>query len=72
LKKLDDLGVANNAIVIYTTDNGAETFTWPFSPRSGPPDAGNEVRRSFELLRTSGHRRGFLGGRPPFGWRLPW
>src|ERR1700730_13478641 len=29
LKKLDDLGVANNTIVIYTTDNGAETFTWP-------------------------------------------
>jgi arylsulfatase A-like enzyme len=29
LKKLDDLGVTNNTIVIYTTDNGAETFTWP-------------------------------------------
>jgi arylsulfatase len=29
LKKLDDLGIANNTIVIYTTDNGAETFTWP-------------------------------------------
>jgi arylsulfatase A-like enzyme len=27
LKKLDDLGIANNTIVIYTTDNGAETFT---------------------------------------------
>jgi arylsulfatase A-like enzyme len=26
LKKLDDLGIANNTIVIYTTDNGAETF----------------------------------------------
>jgi arylsulfatase A-like enzyme len=24
LKKLDDLGIANNTIVIYTTDNGAE------------------------------------------------
>jgi arylsulfatase A-like enzyme len=23
------LGIANNTIVIYTTDNGAETFTWP-------------------------------------------
>ena len=29
LKKLDDLGIANNTIVIYTTDNGAETFSWP-------------------------------------------
>jgi arylsulfatase A-like enzyme len=29
LKKLDDLGLADNTIVIYTTDNGAETFTWP-------------------------------------------
>jgi arylsulfatase A-like enzyme len=29
LKKLDDLGIANNTIVIYGTDNGAETFTWP-------------------------------------------
>ena len=29
LKKLDDLGVANNTIVVYTSDNGAEVFTWP-------------------------------------------
>src|SRR5213596_3159243 len=29
LKKLDDLGISNNTIVIYTTDNGAETFSWP-------------------------------------------
>ena len=29
LKKLDDLGVANNTIVVYTTDNGAEVITWP-------------------------------------------
>jgi arylsulfatase len=29
LKKLDDLGIANNTIVIVTTDNGAETFSWP-------------------------------------------
>ena len=24
LKKLDDLGIADNTIVVYTTDNGAE------------------------------------------------
>ncbi len=29
LKKLDDLGIANDTIVVYTTDNGAETFSWP-------------------------------------------
>jgi arylsulfatase A-like enzyme len=29
LKHLDDLGIANNTIVIFTTDNGAEVFTWP-------------------------------------------
>jgi len=29
LKLLDDLGVTNNTIVVYTTDNGAETVTWP-------------------------------------------
>ena len=29
LKKLDDLGVADNTIVVYTTDNGAEVITWP-------------------------------------------
>jgi arylsulfatase len=29
LKKLDELGVADNTIVVYTTDNGAECMTWP-------------------------------------------
>ncbi len=29
LKKLDDLGIAENTIVVYTSDNGAEVFTWP-------------------------------------------
>ena len=29
LKLLEDLGVADNTIVVYTTDNGAEAFTWP-------------------------------------------
>jgi arylsulfatase A-like enzyme len=29
LKKLDDLGVADNTIVVYTSDNGAEVMTWP-------------------------------------------
>ena len=29
LKKLDDLGIADNTIVVFTTDNGAQKFTWP-------------------------------------------
>ncbi|HJZ56858.1 MAG TPA: arylsulfatase [Gemmataceae bacterium] len=29
MKKLDDMGEADNTILIFTTDNGAETFTWP-------------------------------------------
>jgi arylsulfatase len=29
LKKLDDLGIADNTIVAYTSDNGAEVMTWP-------------------------------------------
>jgi arylsulfatase len=29
LDKLDELGVTDETIVLYTTDNGAEKFTWP-------------------------------------------
>jgi len=29
LKKLDDLGIADSTIVIWTTDNGAEVMSWP-------------------------------------------
>jgi arylsulfatase A-like enzyme len=29
LKQLDDLGIADNTIVIYTTDNGGEIALWP-------------------------------------------
>jgi arylsulfatase len=29
LNKLDELGVADNTIVVYSTDNGAETISWP-------------------------------------------
>jgi len=29
LDKLDKLGIADNTIVIYSTDNGAETISWP-------------------------------------------
>ena len=29
LKLVDELGVADNTIVVYTTDNGAEVMSWP-------------------------------------------
>jgi arylsulfatase A-like enzyme len=29
LEKLDELGIADNTIVMYSTDNGAEVMTWP-------------------------------------------
>lgn len=29
LKHLDEIGEADNTIVVFTTDNGAEVFTWP-------------------------------------------
>jgi arylsulfatase len=38
LKKLEDLGVSDNTIVIYTTDNGYELLFWPdggYSPFRG-------------------------------------
>jgi len=29
LKKIDDLGIGDNTIVMYSTDNGAEVMSWP-------------------------------------------
>jgi arylsulfatase A-like enzyme len=29
MKKLEDIGEAENTIVVFTTDNGTEVFTWP-------------------------------------------
>jgi arylsulfatase A-like enzyme len=29
LKAIDDLGIANNTIVVYTTDNGPNQWSWP-------------------------------------------
>ena len=29
MKKLDDMGVADNTIIVICTDNGTESFTWP-------------------------------------------
>ncbi len=29
LDKLEELGIEDNTVVMYSTDNGAEVFTWP-------------------------------------------
>src|SRR6201988_3306621 len=29
MQKLKDMGVDDNTIVVFTTDNGTEVFTWP-------------------------------------------
>ncbi len=29
LEKLKELGIENDTIVVYSTDDGAEAFTWP-------------------------------------------
>ena len=29
LDKLDELGIADNTIIMYSSDNGAECFSWP-------------------------------------------
>ncbi len=46
LKHLDDIGEADNTIVIFTTDNGAETFTWP--------DGGNTPFKGCKGMATEG------------------
>lgn len=45
LKALDELGIADNTIVLYTSDNGTETMSWPdggFTPYRGEKATGWE------------------------------
>jgi hypothetical protein len=65
LKKPDDLGIAYDTIVVYTTDNGAEVMSWPdggTTPYRGEKATGFEggFRRRDPFLprRRSLHRDG--------------
>jgi arylsulfatase len=59
LKHLDDIGEADNTIVIFTTDNGAEVFTWPdggMTPFKGTKGTGFEGGfRVPAVIRWPGH-----------------
>ncbi|GMR06062.1 MAG: arylsulfatase [Gammaproteobacteria bacterium] len=59
LKKLDDLGIADNTIVIYTTDNGPHYNHWPdgaISPWRGEKNTNWEGGfRIATLIRWPGH-----------------
>lgn len=59
LKKLDNLGIADNTIVIYTTDNGPHYNHWPdgaISPWRGEKNTNWEGGfRVATLIRWSGH-----------------
>jgi len=59
LKALDDLGIADNTIVIYTTDNGPNMFSWPdaaMSPFRSEKDSNWEgAFRVPAFVRWSGH-----------------
>ncbi len=59
LKLLDDLKIADNTIVIYTTDNGPNRFTWPDaanSPFRNEKDSNYEgAFRVPAMIRWPGH-----------------
>ena len=57
LDKLDELGIADNTIVMYSTDNGAESFSWP--------DGGTTMFRSEKATQWEG------GFRVPTAIRWP-
>ena len=63
LQKLEDLKVADNTVVVFTTDNGAEKMSWPDGGTSPVPRReGHELRgrvaRSVRHALAGRHRTG--------------
>ena len=84
MKKLKDMGVDDNTIVVFTTDNGTEVFTWPdggqtpFAQSKGTVFEGGFPRAGNDPLARQGtggqgrerhHLRGSTGSRR--SWPLP-
>src|SRR5258708_22877814 len=61
LKAVDDLNIANDTIVIYSTDNGPNMFTWPdaaMTPfRSEDDTNSGGAFRMPAIIRWPGRRR---------------
>ncbi|MGA3210707.1 MAG: arylsulfatase [Terriglobales bacterium] len=59
MQKLDEMGVDNNTIVMFTSDNGTQTFTWPdggTTPFYGCKGTGYEGGfRAPAMIRWPGH-----------------
>ena len=68
LKTLDELGIADNTIVFYSTDNGPHTNTWPdaaMTPFRGEKNTNWEGGwRVPAMVRWPGQHRGRLGLEP--------
>jgi arylsulfatase A-like enzyme len=62
LKQLDDLHIADNTIVVFTTDNGPNAFTWPdaaTTPFRSEKDSNWEgAFRVPAMVRWPGHIKG--------------
>ena len=58
MKKLKDMGVDDNTIVVFTTDNGTEVFTWPDGGRPRSHRANDCHRKSIPCA-----------GHDPLGWQ---
>ncbi len=72
MKKLKAMGVADNTIIVITTDNGTESFTWPdggTTPFRGSKGMGTEggfrvpavIRWPGQGQAEPGHQRGDVG-----------
>ena len=58
LDYLTELGIEDNTIVMYSTDNGAETFTWPDGGTTPFAQCkGTVMEGGFRVLATSGAAR---------------